>query len=247
MPLTTAGTANDAMNTVAAEVGLTPVADPWSRSEPQFLQMRTLLQLVGEELCWLGEWEILNRLYSVTTQVGDTGLYDLPSDYLTMIQQTGWELTNNTPLLGPLSPQDWAYLRGRDLVSQTIYANFRLQDGKFSVFPQPPPAGLEITFEYRANTFVQDPTTPEVQQQKILSGADIILFDKTLTTRYLKVKWLEAKGFDTTKAQADVNMMFGLVQPADGAGGKILSAGRSRRGFPYLDSRYNVRDTGYGN
>ena len=247
MPITTAGTANTLLNTVAAEVGLTPATDPWASNEPQFVQMRVLLQLVGEELCWLGEWEHLNRSHSITTAVGDTGLYDLPSDYLTMIQQTGWELSNNTPLLGPLSPQDWAYLKGRDLVSQSIYANFRLQDGKFSVFPQPPPAGLVLDFEYRANTFVQDPTTPDVKTAIITNGADIILFDKTLVSRYLKVKWLEAKGFDSTKAQDDVNMMFGLVQPADGGGGKILSAGRSRRGFPYLNSRYNVRDTGYGN
>ena len=71
MPITTAGTANQALNTVAAEVGLIPVTDPWSSNEPQFVQMKVLLQLVGEELCWLGEWEHLNRSYSITTQVGD--------------------------------------------------------------------------------------------------------------------------------------------------------------------------------
>ena len=50
MPITSAGTANSAINTVAAEVGLTPVDDPWANTEAQFAQMRVLLQLVGEEL-----------------------------------------------------------------------------------------------------------------------------------------------------------------------------------------------------
>lgn len=246
MPVTSAATANELLTTVLAEVGITPPADPWASSDQHVVQMKTLLQLVGEELCWLGDWEHLNRAHQFTTTGSDTGAYDLPSDYLTMIPQTGWERTNNTPLRGPMSPQEWTYLEGRDYVSHTIYATFRLSSGKFNILPQPVPAGLDINFEYRSRAWVEDPDDAANHIADIGKGGDIVLFDRTLATRYLKLKFQEAKGFDTTKAQDDVNMMFGLVQPADKSS-PILSAGRGAGTFPYLDSMRNVRDTGFGN
>jgi len=119
MTATLRSTANDIMNRVAAEVGLEPVEDPWGSSQPEFRQMGYLLNIAGEELCQLYQWEFLMREHQVTTQSADTGDYPLPDDFLYMINQTGWERAENVPLFGPLSPQDWQYLLGRDLVSHT--------------------------------------------------------------------------------------------------------------------------------
>jgi hypothetical protein len=71
-----------------------------------------------------------------------------------------------------------------------------------------------------------------------------VLFDKTLVSRYLKAKWLEAAGFDTSKAQADFNQLFGFLTSKDKAS-PVLDQGGSRGGFRYLDSG-NLPDTGYG-
>ena len=245
MPVTSTASVNDAINTVAVEVGLPASADPYSSTDQHYVQLKTLLQLVGEELCWLGDWEHLNREHSITTTGSDTGDYALPTDYLTMIPQTGWERDQNVPLQGPLSPQEWTYLLGRDLVSQTIYASFRLRSGQFSIFPQPPPVGLDINFEYRSKNWIEDTADPDNHISNMNAGSNIVLFDRTLVSRYLKVKYLEAKGFDSTKAQDDVNMMFGLVSPADKSA-KIINAGRRNRGMPLLDSRYNTPDTKWG-
>ena len=76
-------------------------------------------------------------------------------------------------------------------------------------------------------------------------GADTPLFDRTLLSRMLKVKFLEAKGLDTAKAQADLNQIFGALTSHD-KGAEILRAGRTSRGFPYLDGFNSVPDTGYG-
>jgi hypothetical protein len=64
-------------------------------------------------------------------------------------------------------------------------------------------------------------------------------------SRYLKSKWLDSKGFDSTRASDDFSMLFGSLTGKD-KGSKILSAGGGRRGYPYLNSRWNVGDTGYG-
>ena len=226
-------------------MGLTPVADPFADQAQHFQQMRYLLQTAGEELTLAHPWEWQVASHQITTQALDNGDYDLPTDFLQMIDQTGWERSENVPLFGPLSAQDWTYLLGRDLVSSTIYASFRLKENKFSVFPQPPPAGLDINFEYQSKNWVSDGQPTPTLTDTVTSGSELILFDRTLITRHVKLKWLESKGFDTTKPQDDFNIVFGSIAGKD-KGAEILSAGRNSRTFPYLDSRYNTPDKGYG-
>lgn len=244
MTVTSTINANDLLNRVAAEVGLEVNANPYGSGLQHFTQMTYLLQTCGEELCLAYAWEFLLESHQITTSDQDSGDYTLPTDFMYMIPQTGWERANNVPLFGPLSAQDWTYLLGRDLVSQTIYASFRLKEGKFSIFPQPPPNGLDINFEYQRTTWVDDSSDPGVYIKDVAVGGDTPLFDRTLITRMLKLKFLEAKGFDTTKAQDDFNQVFGFLTGKDKSN-QILSVG-GKGGYPYLNSRRNVADTGYG-
>lgn len=246
MSATLTTTANNILNRVAAEVGLDQVQDPYSSTNQAFVQMRTLLNIAGEELNQLHPWEEMNREHQITTLDTDSGNYALPADFLYMLNQTGWERSENVPLYGPLSGQAWQYLLGRDLVSSTIYASFRVKQGQFSIFPQPPPDGLDIHFEYQSRNWVSDSTTGfQSDKDEVTVGADIPLFDKTLLSRYLKVKFLEAKGFDSSKAQADLNQMFQLINSHD-KGANILCASGGNRGFPYLDSYGSTPDSGFG-
>ena len=245
MPVTTLATVNDIMNRVAAEVGIEPVSDPYGSAQQDFIQMRYLLQVSGEELGVAHPWETTTAKHQITTADGDTGNYNLPPDFYYMINQTGWDVTNANPLHGPLSPQEWSYLEGRDLSGSTIHASFRLKEGKFSIYPQPPPEGLDITFEYISTLWVRDGQQVDTYKSTIGNGNDIPLFDKTLISRHLKVKYLEAKGFDTTKAQDDFNQSFNFLTGFDKAA-TVLDAGNGRRGHNYLDMHTNVPDTKYG-
>jgi hypothetical protein len=247
MPITTVDTANNILNRVAAEVGLAPVADPYASQDDAFIQMRYLLNTAGEELVQAYPWELLTKEYQIITTALDSGDYPLPDDFYYMINQTGWERGQNMPLGGPLSPQDWQYLLGRDLVNTTIYASFRLQEGLFRIFPQPPPDGLDIHYEYVSKNWVSDGATPTpTYQDQVLTGSDVPLFDRTLISRYLKVKYLAAKGFDTTDAQNDFNQTFSFITGHD-KGAEILNAGGGYGTFPYLNPFRNVPYTNYGN
>lgn len=244
MPITTVGTANDILNQVAAEIGLTPVVDPYSSQDEAFIQMRYLLNTAGNELVIAYPWELMNREASITTGPGDTGVYPLPDDFYYMIDQTGWERSQNVPLFGPLSPQDWQYLKGRDLVTSTIYASFRLKEGTFNLFPQPPPENLDIKYEYISKNWVSDGAATPTFKDEVTTGTDVPLYDKTLIGRYLKVKMLSAKGFDTDDAKEDFAQLFGFHTGLD-KGAEILNAG-SNFGYPYLNTWRNLPDSGYG-
>lgn len=243
MALTTIITATEILNRAAAEVGIAPVVDPYSDQGQIFQQMTYLLNTAGEELMQAYPWEFLVREHQFTTVQGQS-VYPLPADFGYMINQTGWERSENIPLGGPLSAQDWTYLKGRNLAQNTLYASFRIAQGEFNIYPDPPPSGLDINYEYITINWATNAGVPPVEQDRIILGSDKPLYDKTLITRYLKLKYLESAGFDTTKAQDDFAQSFSFLTGFD-KGAPIISAGRNHRMYPYL-SVLNLPDHGFG-
>jgi len=241
-------TTNEIVNRVAVEIGLTPVQDVFSNDDPVFRQLTTLLTSCVQELMENYYWQILTRSFQYTTIEGESGDLALPNDFGYMIPQTGWERSENVPLIGPLSAQDWTYLLGRDLVGSTIYASFRFDQGAFRIFPNDPmPAGLEINFEYISRNLIQLASTDPVEYaDETALPSDIVLFPPNLITRMLKMKILDAKGFDSQKATDDYLVTLNSWMGKDNSAG-ILNASRSRGGFPYLNTWNNTPDTKYGN
>lgn len=237
--------ANDIINSAAVEVGLGKVVDPVGSTDDKFQQLRGLLDSAGQELVELYEWQTLVNRIDFTTNAADSGLYDLPPDYAYMINQTGWDRTNSVPLGGPLSAQDYTYLEGRDLVGSTIYANFRIIDDKLLLYPQPPPDGLNVNFEYISRNWVANQTLPDQRYDIIQTGSDIILYDPVLIRKFLKVKWLDSKGLPSQAAWNEYDRIF-LAKTGHDKGARILSTNGPRRGYPYLDARYSTPDTNYG-
>ena len=241
-------TTNAIVNRVAVEIGLTPVQDVFANADPVFLQMTTLLTACVQELMEDYNWQILTRSFQYTTKEGESGDLALPPDFGYMIPQTGWERSENVPLIGPLSAQDWTYLLGRDLVGSTIYASFRFDQGVFRIFPNDPmPAGLNINFEYTSRNLVLIAgTDPTEYGDETLLPSDLVLFPPNLITRMLKMKILDAKGFDSTKATDAFWLAINSWMGKDNSAA-ILNAARSRGLYPYLDGWNNIPDTRFGN
>ena len=239
-------TANTIINRAALEVGLSPVNDPVADADPAFKQLTGLLTAAGQELVELHQWQVLSQEFEFTTVVpGDTGSYDLPDDYSYMTDQAGWDKTNNYPLTGPLSAQDWSYLEGRDLVSESIYASFRVTENKLELFPQPPANGIDLRFEYTSRWWVQQAGEANPNADTIVIGTDVVLYEPILAIKFLKVKFLEAKGFDASAARLEFETVFNSRTGKD-EGGVILSASSSSRTYPYLNPYRNTGDTGFG-
>ena len=238
---------NDIINRVAVEVGLTPVTDVFSTEDPAFRQLTFLLTTAVQELMEMYPWQILTREFQKTTEVDEVGIIDLPNDFAYMIDQTGWERKENVPLIGPLSAQDWTYLLGRDLVGSTIYASFRFDQNKLFIFPNNPmPANLDINFEYISrNLILEVPSDPATYSDEALRPGDVPQFPPHLITRFLKVKFLEAKGFDSQKAEDNFWQAFYSWSGKDNSA-PILNVSRWQRGYPYLNGYSNLPDTGYG-
>ncbi len=246
-------TAAETINNAAVEVGVAPVANPYSSADDTFVQLKYLLNSSGKRLVYHYPWEELVREYAFTTDARDPQEYPLPADFKYMIDQTGWMRDQNVPLGGPLSAQDWQYLQGRDLVSSTIYASFRLNNGVMKLWPSESLINgtQTIAYEYVSENWVKPDN--ENNRDNFKSAADqpsdIILYPDPLPMLYLKARFLGSKGMDTSAADAEFSDAF-LSLTGLNKGAPILRAdGMSRGAFgmPYLNTWRNVPDTKYGN
>lgn len=240
------------INDAAAEIGLVPVSDPYAETDPAFVQLRNILGTAGRELWSLNYWQRFVKSYQIT--IGTTvqnpllsGFYDLPADFGDFIDQTGWSPVtggSGMPLGGPLSEQDWSYLVNTNLASSTIYVSFKISQGQFQILPNPGPTGVILNFNYQSRYWVAVTAAPTVPvKDKPTLSTDVILFEPILMVKFLKLRYLEAKGFDTTAAVAQfLNMMSSWTGNDKAA--QILNTARSRI-FPYLGWR-NIPETNYG-
>ena len=242
-------TAGDLINRAAVEVGLASVNNVFSSADPSFKQLRTLITSCGQTLIQDYPWQRLNARFELTTSSADSGEYDLPADFSYMIDQTGWQQGGPAvwPLLGPASPQVWSYLKARELFTSTLYVWFRISDGKFNIFPDSPvPDGIPIAFEYISRAWVlgEGDAGPQSLKDVVTADADMVLFEPILMVNFLKMKFLAAKGFDTTDAKNEFNLSLDSWKGKDNSA-PILNAGRGFSNWRMLDG-YNVPETGFG-
>ena len=247
-------TAGQIINDILIEEGVVDqvVSDPFSSQDPAVIQIRNLLIVAGRQLVQLHDWQILQREYTRVTQTGDTGKYPLPDDFGRMIDQTGWSRDQRVYLPGSVTPQQWQYLKGRNLVSSTIYMVFREVENEFWVYPQPPdaevPAPLTIAYEYISRNWAQDADsvggTP-VYIDRVKASGDVVLFDPLVTSRFLRLKFREARGKDTVAASTEWKQVFSMATGQD-VGADALNVANMTQPYPYLDMWRNTPDTGYG-
>ncbi len=238
-------TINQIVNQVAVETGIPKQSDIFASNDPATAQLIALADACGYELLQDEAWEGITREHQFITQDGDDGKYELPEDFAYIINQTAWDRTNNVVLGGPLSPQEWQYLEGRDLVSSTIYATFREVENQFWLFPQPPVPGIEIAYEYISRNWVLVKGVAGDFSDTLSNSADVILYEPHLFERLLKLRFLEARGFDTQMAAAQYDKSLNSWSGKD-KGAPVLNQGRKHTGIPYLDGLYNTPDSGFG-
>lgn len=233
-------TAGDIVTNVGIEVGLPKVSDPFISTDPQYVRMIVLLNTAGNELLDLYPWCRLQNRFAFTT-IGGQLDYPLPLDFNAMLDQTMWKQGGLYPGF-PISIQSWQYLANVQ-AAITIQVIFMERDGLISVAPGTQ-AGLSINFMYESRGWVN--TGDQAYADNCKLSSDIVLHDPTLISRYLKMKFLEAVGFDTQKATDDFNLVLENRQAKDRSA-PILNTGRPGAIGPYrLIDGFNAPQTGFG-
>jgi hypothetical protein len=244
----------------ALGLGLDVGADPFASADAMTKRMCALFNDCGKDLLHAHTWGQLKALWEFATVGGDTGNYLLPADWHEMVLQTAWDRTKRLPMGGPLSSQEWAYLRAMQM-GVTITALFRMETNQLMLHPQPPPPGVLVSLEYMSTNWI----VPDAKKadwinnsynvlsdaaggkDEATASADWCLFDEQLIKLYLRYKWKRETGFDTTTAEEDyknvLDKTIGSVSPPP-----TLRIDGPRLGMPnvHLIDNLNLPITGYG-
>lgn len=214
--------ANTVVNDAAVELGLisAPLADVYASDDTNIVQLRALLKTAGQELVRRHSWSHLDATHVFSTTAGVSS-YVLPADFARLAHQTAWNRTRRQPLAGPATPQQWqAVLSGATVV--TSAQAFRLAGHRIHLSPTPT-AVESISLGYVSTYWVESPEGAGAPDQDAPQESNSFLwFDGRLLSRLLKVKFYEAKGFDSSAFRADYEQALSDALGADG-GAAILS------------------------
>jgi hypothetical protein len=219
-------TAIDVLKQVTGELGLPQIPTVTGLADVQSIQLLSLLNSAGNELMLYYPWEQLTAEWVFQT-INGLGEYDLPADYNYFTDQTQWDRTNHWPLLGPKSPQEWAWLKG-SLVAALPRQRYRIQNHKLKLWPTPATPSFTLAMEYVVMNWVDSKGT---KVDMITQDGDILLYEPWLLIKFVKFKFYELKGFNTTGVNADFMRVFNSLTGAD-TGAKILSLS------PQVQSQY---------
>ena len=228
------------IRTAASEMGLLPPVAAFNNNELTATQLGALLNATGEMLVKRRAWRMLFREHTITT-VDGVGTYPLPEDYARPIMQTEWDRTNFWPMIGPETNQQWQWLKS-GILSTGPRERFRLVGNVFEVWPIPgqgstPATPLTFNYYYVGKWWVQD--SAGNYKPKATKDDDTCIFDDRLMVSGIKLRFFQAKQFDTTAFADEFQSNLDDALAQDG-GGAILSLARQPQ-FPLLGI-WNIPD-----
>ena len=210
------------LNQVAGELGLPQPSTITGLSDVQSVQLLSMLNSSGNELMLYYPWEQFRKEWVFDTLAG-IGEYALPDDWNYMLDQTQWDRTDHWPIIGPKSAQEWAWLKG-GLLATAPRLRYRIAGNKFLIWPvltaTSSPPTLTLAQEYITNTWVLNALG--TLQDMITADADEVMYDPWLVIKYVKLKFYQLKGFDTTGVEGDFKRVFDSLTGKD-VGAPILT------------------------
>lgn len=160
--------------------------------------------------------------------------YSMPADYDRIINNTSYQATTWS-LEGPRSAQEWQALKNWGSSSQ-LYS-FRILGNKFAIWPMPSTAET-LGFEYVSKYWAV--SAAGVAKEKFTADDDTSYFPESLLILGAKLKFFEAKGFDTTTLLSDFVREYSKYKGSEAGAKTICLNKREQVAIP------SVPDTGYG-
>ena len=181
---------------------------------------------------------------SSATSVGGTvtfskTIYDLPSDYETITDNTHWDKTKHWQMLGPVDAQQWQWLKS-GYISTGPRVRWRILGGQFQIWP-PYNTQEYLGFEYRSKGFVRSSSGTVLNSFQ--ADTDTTVLDNTVIVLATKLKYFQVKSFDTTSLSQDY-MRYLSIAKANDKGSATLSFAPAPSAV--LIGWANIPDTGYG-
>jgi hypothetical protein len=165
--------------------------------------------------------------------------YDLPTDYEALVPRTMWDKSKHWEMLGPEDAQQWEWLLS-GYISTGPRIRWRLLGNYFQIWPGN--SGAEyLGFEYRSNGWANN--AAGTVKTSFTVDTDTTIYPSRLMVLSTKLKYFEAKGFDTTAMYRNYLEEFEAAQALDMSSANLSFAPRPGTVLIGYD---NIPDSGYG-
>lgn len=165
--------------------------------------------------------------------------YSLPSDYASITPRTQWDKSKHWEMLGPETPQQWEWLMS-GFIATGPRVRWRLFQSYFQIWPGFSNAE-QLGYEYRSLAWVR--SAADAVKNSFTIDTDTCIFPDRLMVLGTKLKYFEAKGFDTTALFRDYSRERDIVIAQDTSAANLSFAPRPSE---VLVSYDNIPDSGYG-
>jgi hypothetical protein len=165
--------------------------------------------------------------------------YSLPADYNSTVNRTHWDKSKRWEMLGPESAQQWEWLLS-GYISTGPRIRWRLLGKYFQIWPGTN-GGELLGFEYRSKAWAE--AADGTPKNSFTADDDTCIYPDRLMVLGTKLKYFEAKGFDTTALYRDYLMEFETAVAQDTAAANLSFAPRPGTVLIGYD---NIPDSGYG-
>ena len=186
-------------------------------------QITALYTATGQMLVKRRTWRGLLKQQTYTIGAPNTTLLALPLDYARPVNQTEWDTTNHWPLMGPMTPQQFQTLQS-GIISEGPRIKFRLVNNQIELFPAAQPGQVFVLNYVSKGWVVHGPGGNPTYLAKPIDDADEAIFDDRLMVAGVKLRFFQAKGFDTTSYTDDYNILLDDAIAQDSGAQKLTMA-----------------------
>lgn len=193
------------VNMACQEIGIPTLTTVSNAVDTQAQQLFALAKREGrEQVASPTQWPQLQAKQTITLANGQAS-YGFPADFNAYIPDTIWNPSMRWTVAGPMSPQNWEFLKS-GLINSQPWMRFRVFGGKIYFDPTPTTTndGQTVTVEYQSRNYCQ--SALGVGQSDWTSDSDTFLLPDDILVLGLKWRFLAAKRMDYSeekKAWAD--------------------------------------------
>ena len=165
--------------------------------------------------------------------------YDLPEDYDAIVPRTQWDKSKHWEMLGPEDAQQWEWLLS-GYISTGPRIRWRLYGSYFQIWPGNSTAEY-LGFEYRSKGWAR--SASGAVKNSFTLDTDTCIYPDRVMVLSTKLKYFQAKGFDTTALYRDYLTEFETSVAQDTSSANLSFAPRPGNVLIGYD---NIPDSGYG-
>jgi hypothetical protein len=165
--------------------------------------------------------------------------YPLPADYDASVPRTHWDKSKRWEMLGPTDAQQWEWLLS-GYISTGPRIRWRLLGDFFQIWPGVSTNEL-LGYEYRSQAWAEDSNGNP--KNSFTNDSDRCIYPDRVMVLMTKLKYFEAKGFDTTAMYRNFLTELETVMGQDMSAANLSFAPRPGTVLIGYD---NIPDTGYG-